>query len=93
MKLRLSAHPRFLCDESILRRDTTVSSLLLFFRTLREDLLRLGRDVRRIRERKSFVPVSNELSVKFRTGLRLRRRDVYESMSSETGELPEKEEY
>lgn len=70
------------------KRDAPLSH----FRTLREDLLRLGRDVHRVR-RQGSVPMSCGLSHDFWSRLRLGRRDLHELLSPAAGQLSEEEKH
>lgn len=72
-------------------RSTSKSHLL--FRTLRENVLFLGRDVRRVGERKTFVPVSHGLSFDFRACLRLRQRDLHQLLPSTEEQLPREKKH
>lgn len=72
-------------------RSTSKSHLL--FRTLRENVLFLGGDVRRVGERKTFVPVSHGLSFDFRACLRLRQRDLHQLLPSTEEQLPREKKH
>lgn len=75
----------------IILRSTSKSHLL--FRTLRENVLFLGRDVRRVGERETFVPVSYGLPFDFRACLRLRQRDLHQLLPSTEEQLPREKKH